>query len=160
MRHDMATANPGPDDLAHNARSQIMRAVKAKNTSPELAVRQMVWHLGFRYRLHRADLPGKPDLVFPGARKVIFVNGCFWHGHDCRRGARMPKSNSEYWKRKIDGNRSRDFVNATKLTDLGWEARTVWECELRDPELLEEKLRQYLGVRQCISGELSDGKCT
>ena len=121
-----------------------MRAVKGKNTSPEITLRGLISKLGFRYRLHRADLPGKPDITFSLMRKVIFVNGCFWHGHDCRRGARIPKANSEYWKRKIGANRKRDQDNLQRLSDLGWMTATVWECELRDREKLEQRLLIFL----------------
>src|SRR6185437_3811014 len=89
-------------------RSRTMRAVKSRNTSPELAVRRVVHRMGYRFRLHRENLPGKPDLVFPKFQKVIFVHGCFWHGHSCTRGARVPKENHEYWQKKISGNRIRD----------------------------------------------------
>ena len=140
----MISSDSPEEALPPSARSQIMRAVKGKNTSPEIALRRLISRLGFRYRLHRADLPGKPDIAFPGMRKVIFVNGCFWHGHDCRRGARIPKANSEYWKHKIGTNRKRDQDNLQRLSDLGWMTTTVWECELRDREMLEERMLVYL----------------
>src|SRR4051812_31186267 len=101
-------------------RSRIMRAVKASDTAPEMTVRRMAHRLGYRFRLHRKDLPGKPDLVFPRLRKVIFVNGCFWHGHNCARGARAPKSNAEYWRSKIARNSARDTVNLIALKKAGW----------------------------------------
>src|ERR1700749_1114031 len=121
-------------------RSRIMRAVKSSDTAPELAVRSMVHRLGFRFRLHRKDLPGKPDLVFPGPRKVIFVHGCFWHGHDCARGARMPKANAEYWRGKIGRNVARDAKHLVALKETGWHTAVVWECELKDPGKLQKRL--------------------
>ena len=125
-------------------RSRIMRAVKGSDTAPELAVRSMLHRLGFRFRLHRKNLPGKPDLVFPGPRKVIFVHGCFWHGHDCARGARMPKANAEYWRGKIGRNVARDAKHLVALKDAGWQAGIVWECELKDPEKLQKRLATFL----------------
>src|ERR1700689_5110648 len=101
-------------------RSATMRAVKSKDTKPELEVRSLIHHLGYRFRLHRRDLPGTPDLVFPGRRKVIFVHGCFWHGHDCPRGSRVPKANQNYWMRKVARNRERDLASQRALTASGW----------------------------------------
>ena len=126
-------------------RSATMRAVKSKDTKTELKVRSLVHRLGFRFRLHRKELPGTPDIVFPARRKVIFVHGCFWHGHDCARGCRMPKTNCEYWKSKIDRNRQRDAANLGKLSAAGWQALTIWECKLSDSEGLAEGLRLFLG---------------
>ena len=122
-----------------------MRAVKSSDTAPELAVRSMIHRLGFRFRLHRKDLPGKPDLVFPGPRKVIFVHGCFWHGHDCARGARMPKANAEYWRGKIGRNVARDAKHLAALKDAGWRTAVVWECELKDQGKLQKRLETFLG---------------
>jgi DNA mismatch endonuclease, patch repair protein len=112
-------------------RRATMRAVKSKDTEPEIIVRKFVYSLGIRYRLHREDLPGKPDLVFAPLRRVVFVHGCFWHGHACNRGDRVPKTNAEYWTRKIEGNRRRDQEQVTKLSSLGWKSLALWECELR-----------------------------
>lgn len=106
-----------------------MRAVKSSDTAPEMIVRRLVHRLGCRFRLHRRDLPGTPDLVLPRRRKVIFVNGCFWHGHDCARGARLPKTNADYWQAKIGRNISRDFRNLAALESAGWRVLTIWECE-------------------------------
>ncbi|GBQ98129.1 DNA G:T-mismatch repair endonuclease [Acetobacter nitrogenifigens DSM 23921 = NBRC 105050] len=125
-------------------RSRIMRAVKSANTAPELAVRRLLFSLGYRYRLHRKDLPGSPDIVFAGRRKVIFVHGCFWHGHDCKRGARAPKTNAEYWRSKITRNIERDRRNAAALRDQGWRSLTLWECEIGDREKLVTMLRDFL----------------
>jgi DNA mismatch endonuclease (patch repair protein) len=127
-------------------RSRIMRAVKSSDTAPELAVRRMVHRLGFRFRLHRKDLPGKPDLVFPKLRKVIFVHGCFWHGHTCARGARMPKSNADYWQGKIGRNVTRDAKHLSALKELKWQAAIVWECELKDQARLQRRLEAFLSA--------------
>ena len=107
-----------------------MRAVKSQDTKPELKLRKALHALGFRYRLNVKTLPGKPDLVFPKHRAVIFVHGCFWHGHDCKRGARVPKTNTDYWLAKITRNKERDLTNTAALKKLGWRVITLWECEL------------------------------
>jgi DNA mismatch endonuclease (patch repair protein) len=127
-------------------RSAVMRAVKSKDTAPERAVRAAARQLGFshRYRLNRADIAGKPDLVFSSLRKVVFVHGCFWHRHDCKRGARRPKDNAAYWAAKIGRNRQRDAATARTLKRQGWEALTIWECETRDAAALKRKLGRFL----------------
>lgn len=125
-------------------RSATMRAVKSKNTAPELLVRSIVHRLGYRFRLHRKDLPGKPDLAFPGRRKIIFVHGCFWHGHECARGDRIPRRNRDYWLRKITRNRERDTMHSAVLEASGWQILTVWECEVRVSEELIQKLVDFL----------------
>lgn len=130
---------------ASELRSRIMRAVKGQDTRPELAVRRMVHGLGYRYRLHRKDLPGKPDLAFPGRRKVIFVHGCFWHGHECARGARQPKSNVDYWRRKIGRNAARDREAQRSLRAEGWRTLVVWECELKKADRVARRVRRFLG---------------
>jgi DNA mismatch endonuclease (patch repair protein) len=121
-----------------------MRAVKSKDTAPELRVRRLLHGMGYRYRLHRKDLPGHPDLVFAGRKAVIFIHGCFWHGHDCRRGARMPKTNADYWTMKIGRNRERDARALNALAEQGWRALTLWECELKDESALRQTLRAFL----------------
>ena len=126
-------------------RSRTMAAVRSTDTGPEMIVRRLLHGLGYRFRLHRADLPGKPDLVFPGRRAVIFVHGCFWHGHDCTRGARAPRNNAAYWRAKIDRNKRRDHAAVEKLTATGWQVRVVWECELRDQSKLTDELSHFLG---------------
>lgn len=113
-------------------RSRIMRSVGSKNTKPELVMRRLLHRNGYRFRLHRKDLPGSPDLTFPGRRKVIFIHGCFWHGHDCPRGARLPKTNQAYWEMKISRNRTRDKRTENALASMGWRMLVVWECKLRD----------------------------
>jgi DNA mismatch endonuclease (patch repair protein) len=117
-------------------RSAVMRRVKGRDTAPERRVRAMLRAAGLTgYRLHRRDLPGRPDIAFVGRRAAIFVHGCFWHGHDCRRGARAPKANAAYWTAKIARNRARDAAAAEALRERGWRVFTVWECAVRDHDL-------------------------
>ena len=132
-------------------RSMQMSLVRSKDTKPELRVRRLVHGLGFRYRLHRTGLPGKPDLVFPSRRKVILVHGCFWHGHNCKLG-RMPKSNLEYWRKKIATNQARDRKTLESLRELGWECLTVWECSLHDECKLAERIKQFLELPSQTEG--------
>lgn len=118
------------DKIAPERRSANMRAIRARNTRPELAVRQTLRRLGFTgYRLHRKDLPGKPDVAFIGRKKAIFVHGCFWHGHDCREGLRRPRSREAYWLPKIAGNQARDARHLAALAAQGWDVLVIWECE-------------------------------
>ena len=126
-------------------RSRIMRAVKGRDTAPEFQVRRVVFGMGYRYRLYRKDLPSKPDLVFIGRRKVVFVHGCFWHGHSCRRGGRVPKRNQDYWIRKVARNRERDKKAMRSLQEIDWKAMVVWECETKDTRRLAERLKRFLG---------------
>ena len=132
------------DVYSAEKRSAVMRRVKGKNTSPELKVRKALTALGARYRLHRKDLPGAPDIVMPGRRITLFVHGCFWHGHDCARGARVPKQNRDYWLGKIGRNRARDVRTWAALEALGWRPLVVWECELKDVPGLTAKLTEAL----------------
>jgi DNA mismatch endonuclease (patch repair protein) len=127
-------------------RSAVMRAVKSRDTAPERAVRAAVRELGYarRYRLNGAKIPGKPDLVFGAMRKAIFVHGCFWHGHDCKRGARQPKDNAAYWRAKIGRNVARDQASLEALKDYRWSALVIWECETRDDAALARKLTNFL----------------
>ena len=122
----------------------MMSGIRGKDTKPELIVRRGLHALGFRYRLHAKDLPGKPDIVLPRWQAVIFVHGCFWHGHDCARGARAPKANAAYWRGKIEGNRARDTRVQAELRALDWRPVVVWECELRDLAALETRLRREI----------------
>jgi len=126
-------------------RSAVMRRVKGRNTSPEMKVRRALTTLGARYRLHRKDLPGNPDVVMPGRRLAIFVHGCFWHGHDCARGARVPQQNRDYWVAKVARNAARDAKSREALRALGWRVETIWECELKDAVALERRLKGMLG---------------
>jgi DNA mismatch endonuclease, patch repair protein len=132
----------GREDPA--ARSAVMRAVKSRDTSPEMKVRALLRAIAPGYRLHRAELPGKPDIAYVGRKRAIFVHGCFWHGHDCARGARAPKANAAYWSAKIDRNRARDARNLESLQALGWRAMVVWECELKDEAALRARLAAFL----------------
>jgi DNA mismatch endonuclease (patch repair protein) len=127
-------------------RSAVMRAVKSSDTGPERAVRAAARAAGFarRYRLNGGGLPGKPDLVFGALGKVVFVHGCFWHGHDCKRGARRPKDNAVYWRTKIGRNRARDVESLRALKRAGWSALVVWECETRDEASLTRRLAAFL----------------
>ncbi len=125
-------------------RSRIMRAVKSRDTGPELIVRRLAHGMGYRYQLHRKDLPGKPDLVFPARRKVIFVHGCFWHQHHCPRGAKSPKSNRDYWVPKLLRNKQRDAEHEIGLREMDWSALVIWECETRDQDALRAGIRAFL----------------
>jgi DNA mismatch endonuclease (patch repair protein) len=125
-------------------RSAVMRRVKGRDTTPELKVRRALTALGARYRLHRKDLPGSPDIVMPGRKLALFVHGCFWHGHDCARGARVPKANRDYWVGKVERNRARDVRTREALETAGWRVETIWECHLKDTAALEARLRELL----------------
>lgn len=127
------------------SRSENMRRIRSKDTVPELIVRQLLRKLGYTgYRLHRKDLPGRPDIAFIGRRKVILIHGCFWHGHNCKAGRRRPKSNQVYWLPKIERNQKRDAATLDELALRGWAVLTVWECELRDQEGLAERLKTFM----------------
>ncbi|RYG33973.1 MAG: DNA mismatch endonuclease Vsr [Burkholderiales bacterium] len=128
-------------------RSAVMRAVKSRDTAPEMKVRRAAHALGFRFRLNRTDLPGKPDLVFPAKRTALFVHGCFWHGHDCPRGARTPQNNRAYWIAKIGRNMTRDKAAIAALKKLGWTPRVIWECQTRDSAELSRLIQRYLRSR-------------
>lgn len=126
------------------ARRRTMQAVKRKNTGPELLVRKLLHSQGYRYRLHSKVLPGCPDLVFSSRKKVIFVHGCFWHGHHCARGNRIPVHNHEYWTGKIERNKKRDRHVARLLRQLGWERMVIWECHLKNLERVKLVLDRFL----------------
>lgn len=128
------------DVFTPEQRSAVMRKVPGRNSSAELKVRQLLRSLGVGYRLHRKDLPGSPDIVMAGRRLAVFVHGCFWHGHDCRRGARAPKAHADYWSAKIARNKARDARVQAELTALGWRPVVVWECELKDEAALRARL--------------------
>ena len=129
------------DVFTPEKRSSVMRRVKGRDTVPELKVRRLLRGLGVGYRLHRRELPGAPDIVMSGRGIALFVHGCFWHGHDCARGARVPKQNRDYWTGKVGRNRGRDERNRAALQALGWTPLVVWECELKDPEALTARLK-------------------
>ena len=134
----------GSDVFDAARRSAVMQRVKARDTLPEMTVRRALTRLGARYRLHRKDLPGSPDVVLPGRRLALFVHGCFWHGHDCARGARVPKQNRDYWTAKVARNRARDEAAVAALQAAAWRVETIWECELKDIAALEGRLRALL----------------
>lgn len=120
-----------------------MRVVKSRDTAPERAVRSALRRFAPGYRLQRGDLPGRPDIAYVGRKRAIYVHGCFWHGHDCARGARQPKANADYWRAKIARNRARDEAALAALRAMGWAALVVWECETRDAAPLEALLREF-----------------
>ncbi len=132
------------DVFSREKRSQIMSRVSGKNTKPELVVRSLLHNMGYRFRLHRKDLSGKPDITLPKHKKVIFVHGCFWHGHaDCPRSKR-PTSNKIFWREKLDKNMERDKVSINNLKELGWDVLVVWTCEVNDKYKLRNKLFSFL----------------
>lgn len=133
------------DTLTKAERSERMARIRSKDTKPELRVRRLVHGLGYRYRLHRRDLPGCPDLVFPSRRKVVFVHGCFWHGHEGCAVANMPKSRSDFWAEKFKRNQVRDAKNNKALKKDGWRVLTVWECETKGIATLMSRLARFLG---------------
>ena len=132
------------DVLTAEQRHRCMSRIRGKDTAPEMCVRRMIHGMGFRYRLHAAGLPGKPDLALPRLRKVVFVHGCFWHMHRCRLGRVRPATNAGFWKAKREGNRQRDTRTRQALRRAGWQVLTVWECELRDMDRLAQKLSAFL----------------
>lgn len=132
------------DVFTPEKRSAVMRRVKGRDTAPELKVRKALTALGARYRLNRRDLPGSPDIVMAGRRLAIFVHGCFWHGHDCPRGSRVPKTNRDYWTAKVARNVARDARAAAELAAAGWRVETIWECDLKDAGALQARLEALL----------------
>lgn len=138
------------DTLTLDERSERMARIRGKDTKPELLVRRLIHGMGYRYRLHGKGLPGRPDLVFPGHRKVIFVHGCFWHRHPdpaCKL-ARLPKSKQDYWIPKLTANRRRDVDNQEALQGMRWEVMIIWECELKNLEALKAHIKSFLGTTQ------------
>lgn len=132
------------DTLSPEQRSARMTLIRGKNTRPEMIVRRLVFQLGYRYRLHVAKLPGRPDLVFFARRRIILVHGCFWHRHSCSLG-RLPKSRQEFWIPKLERNRTRDAEQLAQLQDSGWQVLVVWECELRNLDDLTKRIIEFLG---------------
>ena len=118
--------------MTSEARSRNMAAIKSKNTKPEIEVRKILHEMGYRFRLHRKDLPGNPDIVLPKYKTAIFVNGCFWHQHEGCKYACLPKTKTDFWKKKLEGNKQRDKVKQSQLNELGWKIINVWECEIKD----------------------------
>lgn len=134
------------DKVSFGQRSRNMAAVKARNTKPEVAVRRLLHGMGLRFRLHRRDLPGTPDIVLPRHRAVVLVHGCFWHGHSCSRG-KAPSSNTAFWLPKLERNKARDVEQSQALRALGWRVLTVWECETKRPDSLVRRLARWFGLR-------------
>jgi DNA mismatch endonuclease (patch repair protein) len=135
----------GVDKLSAERRSANMARIRSKDTHPELVLRSLIHGLGYRFRLHRKDLPGTPDIVFPGRRKIIFAHGCFWHQHTGCREGRIPGSRLDYWEPKLKRNQIRDTTNQARLKEQGWDVLVVWECELNDLKSLTKTLRGFLG---------------
>jgi DNA mismatch endonuclease (patch repair protein) len=135
------------DRITQQTRSLIMSRVKAKNTTPELRVRKIAYALGYRFRIHRRDLPGTPDLVFPKLRLILFVHGCFWHRHNGCVRATTPRSNYDFWQKKLDRNVERDRQAVSDLAAMGWDARIIWECETKDAAMLATQLRELFESR-------------
>lgn len=134
------------DTRTPEQRRRIMQSVKTRDTGPELIVRRTLFALGFRYRLHRKDLPGRPDIVLPSRKKAIFVHGCFWHGHGCRKG-RAAKSRTDYWGPKLAANRARDARTLRQLRALGWDVAVVWQCDLSNIDALRSRLEKFVERR-------------
>ncbi|WP_324780547.1 very short patch repair endonuclease [Thiobacillus sedimenti] len=132
------------DTLSTEERSRRMALVRSTDTGPEMRVRRLLHGMGYRYRLHRRDLPGTPDLVFPGRRAVVLVHGCFWHRHEGCALARLPKSRKEFWVPKLEGNKARDARKVAALQDAGWRVFVVWECETKNLDALAVRLRRFL----------------
>jgi len=148
--HTKSKCKPEPsrqrrrDPLTPTQRSYTMAQVKSEDTRPEMAVRRLMHALGYRYRLHRRDLPGTPDLAFISLKKVVFVHGCFWHGHRCKAGRKRPLTNHDYWQAKLASNRTRDRRARQELVKMGWDALVVWECELRAPTRVSDRIVNFL----------------
>jgi len=136
-----------PDVFSKEKRSQIMSRVPGKNTKPEIKVRKILYNMGYRYRLHVSNLPGCPDIVMTKHKKIIFVNGCFWHGHQGCTRSKRPMTNSVFWDRKIEGNILRDKIIVSELTEMGWDVLILWQCQLRDKDLIERTLRSLMEMK-------------
>ena len=132
------------DVFSASKRSAIMQAIHGKDSRPEMAVRRLAHSLGYRYRLHVSELPGKPDLVFPFRRKIIQVNGCFWHRHSCRKGLSLPRTREKFWRKKLDRNKVRDATNQRHLRRLGWQVLVIWECQLSHADSITRKIVRFL----------------
>ena len=152
LAEDRATGAADENRVTYD-RSAVMRAVKSRDTSAERAVRALLRPIAPGYRLNRADLPGKPDVVYASRKLVIFVHGCFWHGHDCARGARSPKTNAEYWRAKITRNRDRDIKTLAAYAAMGWRTLVVYECELKDKAFLSARFAEALRTQEAASGK-------
>lgn len=134
-----------------------MQSVKTRDTGPEVLIRRALHRLGYRFRLHVRELPGSPDLVFPSRRKVIFIHGCYWHGHNCAKG-KLPKSRLDYWGPKIAKNKERDARNEERLAELGWRSAIVWQCDLKNEKVVQKRLTKYLGSSKTKKNIVRDAK--
>lgn len=132
------------DVFTARKRSAIMQAIRGKDSRPEWAVRRLAHSLGYRYRLHVSELPGKPDLVFPERRKIIQVHGCFWHRHNCRKGRSFPSTHAEFWREKLERNKVRDAANRRRLRKLGWKLLVIWECQVKNRVALTGNIVRFL----------------
>ena len=132
-----------PDTLTSKQRNRCMSQNRGKDTSPEIIVRQLIYSLGYRYRLHRKDLPGCPDMVFPAKKKVIFINGCYWHRHTCTKGRSKPKTRKDFWQTKFFRTKQRDKEALKKLKKLDWQILTIWECQIKNAEKLKKWLQNF-----------------
>lgn len=132
------------DIFSREKRSWLMSRVKAKDTLPEIKVRSMLHLMGYRFRLYRKDLPGRPDIVLPRFKKVIFVHGCFWHGHSCKKGQHLPETRTDYWRDEINKNTVRDQDVLEKLKAIGWQPLVLWECEIKDENVLKSTISSFL----------------
>jgi DNA mismatch endonuclease Vsr len=139
----MSTDRPSFHDVT-DGRRRNMAAIRGRDTTPELRLRCLLHGLGYRFRLHRRDLPGRPDIVFPGRRKAIFVHGCFWHRHGCRNSV-LPKTRAKWWEEKLSRNAERDKAAVASLESLGWSVMTVWECEAKDEAQVSQSIQRFLG---------------
>lgn len=135
------------DTVSAETRSWVMSRVRDRDTRPELVVRAILRGLRIRFRSYAEDLPGKPDIVLPSIRTILFIQGCFWHGHTCKRGARVPQTNEPYWRAKITRNRTRDRAQARRLRALGWSVLQIWECSLRKPQQVCARLERQIELR-------------
>jgi DNA mismatch endonuclease (patch repair protein) len=133
------------DNMSPVHRQRTMASVKGRDTAPEIVVRQIAHRLGFRFRLYRRDLPGCPDLVFPRLQRVIFVHGCFWHSHSCKKGRARPVNNADRWRAKLDANVERDRQAVRKLRKAGWRVMVIWECQLKETSKLTKRISDFLG---------------
>ena len=131
------------DIFSSEKRKWIMRQIKNHDTAPEMLVRSLLFKMGYRFRLHRKDLPGHPDIVLPRHKKVIFVDGCFWHGHKGCPRSKRPDTNEDFWNKKLDQNQERDIRFRNELKRLGWHVLVIWQCETRNPENLQSKLKGF-----------------
>jgi DNA mismatch endonuclease (patch repair protein) len=140
----MSQAEQSFDPLSPEQRSERMSRIRSKDSKPELLIRRLVWSLGYRYRLHSKKLPGRPDMVFPGRKKIIFIHGCFWHQHENCRQYRMPRSKLDFWLPKLESNRLRDARVREELISAGWKVLIVWECQLKEIGELTSNIRSFM----------------